>query len=515
VKKMTEEEADDDWQKYASGGFGSTDLDLWSDLTVEMEEPDAEEEFAQLNTHLQEIPPAPAPDGLKHLVRIGICDHCLGRLGGRSTIGRELVEIGTSLRQQVIERDNDMADAREKEQWCPFCENLFAEAKVLATIILEGLKGHEFDRLQLGAQFPKDQTENEDHLRKRFGASGSAPLKSCLMDEITKNLKEMDSDIKLVNEKPEIMALIDLLTLNVSLDVRSHYIYGRYLKHERGIPQTRWPCRSCKGRGCKKCDNTGQQYQHSIQSLVGDPLLSIYDSHDHAFHGMGREDIDVRCMGRGRPFVIELKNPLRRKVDMNEVMATINDNSEGRIEVHAMRDSQRSEVVRVKETPAEKSYRICFQVKAKSDEEGSEDLNALKKSELESLCIEKGLKKSGTKAVLIERLNDAGTTSHDAASITALLEGMEGVTLKQRTPKRVAHRRADKIRERKVMEVSNIKVEMIDGVPQVEVDLRCESGTYVKETVHGDDGRTVPSVSGLLDAQCHVQWLDVADIHAD
>jgi tRNA pseudouridine synthase 10 len=56
---------------------------------------------------------------------------------------------------------------------------------------------------------------------------------------------------------------------------------------------------------------------------------------------------------------------------------------------------------------------------------------------------------------------------------------------------------------------------MIDGVPQVEVDLRCESGTYVKETVHGDDGRTVPSVSGLLDAQCHVQWLDVADIHAD
>jgi tRNA U54 and U55 pseudouridine synthase Pus10 len=48
-----------------------------------------------------------------------------------------------------------------------------------------------------------------------------------------------------------------------------------------------------------------------------------------------------------------------------------------------------------------------------------------------------------------------------------------------------------------------------------EVSLRCESGTYVKETVHGDGGRTIPSVSSLLEADCEVLWLDVADIHAD
>ena len=54
-----------------------------------------------------------------------------------------------------------------------------------------------------------------------------------------------------------------------------------------------------------------------------------------------------------------------------------------------------------------------------------------------------------------------------------------------------------------------------DGIPEVQVDLRCESGTYVKETVHGDGGRTVPSVAGLLQSECKVLWLDVADIHAD
>ena len=149
-ERMTEEE--EDWQKYASSGFGSTDLDLWNDLEVvevEEEKPEIDEfELPQLNTHLQEIPPAPAPDGLKHMVRIGICDHCLGRLGGRSTVGQELSEVGASLRIQVEDRDVNMKGAREKEPWCPFCENLFEESKVLAELIADGLSEHEFDRLQ-------------------------------------------------------------------------------------------------------------------------------------------------------------------------------------------------------------------------------------------------------------------------------------------------------------------------------------------------------------------------------
>lgn len=513
-ERMTEEE--EDWQNYASTGFGSTDLDLWGDLeVVENQEEDSElDEFElpQLNTHLQEIPPAPAPDGLKHMVRIGICDHCLGRLGGRSTVGQELSDVGASLREQVEDRDINMKGAREREPWCPFCENLFEEAKVLADLIAEGLQGYEFDRLQLGAQFPKDQTENEDQLRKRFGATGSAPLKSSLMDEVSRCLLRENKGFNLVNDKPQILALIDLLTLNINLDIRSHYIYGRYRKLERGIPQTRWPCRSCKGRGCEKCDGTGQQYPNSVQALVGDPLLELYDSSNHAFHGMGREDIDVRCLGRGRPFIIELKNPRKRIVPMQEVMKLINDLAEGKIEVDSMRDSQRSEVVRVKDTPAEKSYRICFTVKPLENNEDN-DLSGLKKAELQELCVQRGLKKGGTKADLIERLQTVQVP--DADMITKILLDMEGTVLEQRTPKRVAHRRADKIRKRRVMEVSNVKVEITDGVPEVQVDLRCESGTYVKETVHGDGGRTVPSVAGLLQSTCDVQWLDVADIHAD
>jgi len=513
-KNDTDEE---EWETLADSGFGNTDLDLWNDLEIVESNTEEEEEWKspdQLDTHLQEIPPAPAPGGLKHLVRIGACNYCLGRLGGRSLIGQEMVNVGAELRAQVEERDSNMIGARSREEWCPFCENLFEESTLLAKVIMGGLDGYEFSRLQLGAQFPKDQTESEDQLRKRFGAAGSSPLKASLMDQVAKCLRELDSDIGLVNEKPEILALIDLLTMNVSLDIRSHHIYGRYRKLERGVPQTRWPCRSCKGRGCNKCDGTGQQYQHSVQSLVGDPLLPLFEADDHAFHGMGREDIDVRCLGRGRPFVIEMKNPKKRNIDMDVAMAAIIDGANGAIEVDSMRSSQRTEVVRIKDTPAEKSYRIRFRMHS-LDENEDVDYKAMKKAELESLCVEKGLKKSGKKADLIERLEGNTTEFPDAKTITEILEGMEGCVLDQRTPKRVAHRRADKIRKRSVISVSEIAVEIVDGVPEVEVNLRCESGTYVKETVHGDGGRTIPSVSGLLEARCEVIWLDVADIHAD
>ena len=552
-------EEDEDWMSYANAGFGSTDYSLWDEGGNEPEltaEPSWEDEELQLDTGEEEIPAAPRPAGLKHLVRIGTCNHCLGRVGGKKRFGQSDLESGIEIRNSVIEGDSTMAQAREVEPLCPFCENLFEEAPLLAQLIKEAVGERECFRLQLGARIPKDQTEAEDHLRKRFGAGGSAPLKSSLVEEVARQLKEIDFDVKLVIDKPEILALIDVLTLTVELDIRSHYVYGRYRKLARGIPQTKWPCRSCKGRGCQKCDQTGLQYQSSVQGLIGDPLLEIFGSKEHAFHGMGREDIDVRCLGRGRPFVIEMKRPMKREVDSEMIMELINEAAGGQLEVSDMRPSNRSEVVRVKDTPAEKSYTILYRIEAltqteldvltqvlevpknnqdrnrrrrdhhrgkkrelKSEPEPEIDYSTLKKAELTALCEERGLTKSGTKDVLVERLvnnQEEKLPLPDQDYVLEIMEKLQGCTLAQRTPERVAHRRADKIRKRKVIETSNPSVTIdSDGVMHAEFSLRCESGTYVKETVHGDGGRTQPSIASLIKAKCTVEWLDVADIHAD
>ena len=550
---------DDDWMSYANAGFGSTDYSLWDDAGEEAEivaEPDWEDEDLQLDTGEEEIPAAPKPAGLKHLVRIGTCNHCLGRVGGKKRFGQSAYESGVEIRAQVVETDSTMASARETNPLCPFCENLFEEAPLLAELIKEEIGERECSRLQLGARIPKDQTEAEDHLRKRFGAGGSAPLKSSLVEEVARQLSDLGDGQNLVIDKPEILALIDVLTLTVELDIRSHYFYGRYRKLERGIPQTKWPCRACKGRGCEKCDFTGLQYKSSVQGLIGDPLLEMFGSQEHAFHGMGREDIDVRCLGRGRPFVMEMKKPVKRNIDAEVILEAINSSANGSIEVSDIRPSNRSEVVRVKDTPAEKSYTIRYKIEAitesefdtltqvmevpannqdrnkrrknhhrrkkpepEPEPEAEVDYSVMKKAELVELCVEKGLAKSGTKDVLIERLisfKEATLPLPDADYVMEIMTNLQGCTLAQRTPERVAHRRADKIRKRKVLETSNPSIEVdADGNMVAEFSLRCESGTYVKETVHGDSGRTQPSIASLIKAKCTVEWLDVADIHAD
>ena len=573
---MTEENKEEDWMKYANSGFGQTNYSLWDEVVEEEEEEDEEEQeiedfdlTVQLDSHMEEIPRAPDPAGLKHLVRIGCCNPCLGRLGGKKRYEQSIEQSGEEIRGIVEKGNSHLTKVREEIPLCPFCENLFEEVDLLTDIIYDSISPYQFKRLQLGARFPKSQIEEEDSQRKRYGSGGCDGLKTGLVAEIAKRLNQRLDGVTLVNDKPQILALIDVLTLSVDLDVRAHYMYGRYRKLERGIPQTRWPCRACKGRGCERCEMTGLQYQKSVQDLIGNPLLSVFGSKEHAFHGMGREDIDVRCMGRGRPFVIEMKEPRLRIADPVELMKMINDNAEGSIDITSLRDSTRSEVVRLKETPAEKSYTIRFKLMPLNEAEytvltapldltkenkgrsknkrkrrgdnkrdntkplpteietenvkpGKDKLTTMKKADLVALCVEYGVKKSGTKDELIERIlnvEEPVVETFDLPENDFIIKSilsLEGVKLAQRTPERVAHRRADLVRRRTVFEVHRPVVEMMeDGSREIEVTMRCESGTYVKETVHGDSGRTQPSIASLLKAKCEVIWLDVGDIHAD
>ena len=142
-----------------------------------------------------------------------------------------------------------------------------------------------------------------------------------------------------------------------------------------------------------------------------------------------------------------------------------NKAAENQIEIHGLRFSNRAEVSRIKETKAEKSYTICF-------------------------------------------TSDHGLTDDE---ICTRIQSLSGQMLEQQTPQRVAHRRADKGRQRKVVSIENILI----ADDEIQFDVRCESGTYVKELVHSDEGRTIPSVAALLEVDCKVVWLDVKDIHAD
>tara|TARA_B100002051_G_scaffold273944_1_gene313862 strand:- start:100 stop:1512 length:1413 start_codon:yes stop_codon:yes gene_type:complete len=464
----------DEWLDYASAGYGGA-VDPWEDLVLVDDSEDSDidldddDDFDDDTPSLRDMdaPPCPAPMGLRHVIRLGSCDFCLARIGGRlNEGGLPAKEHGARIRADAIERDSQLSEI--SIDYCPFCEDLFADIQNIVVRILRETEGVEFNTLQMGYHISKELVEEEDYLRKRFGARGAPPLKASFAAAVELALKDKMKEIVLVKEVPDVMILVDSLTLRVKAEVRPVFLYGRYRKLSRDVPQTRWPCRSCKGRqgGCESCEMTGLQYLHSVQDLVGEPIRQSLEADDTSFHGMGREDIDVRCLGRGRPFVIEVKRPKKRTLDIEALLASIAKGSEGLVEVDELRPSTRPEVARIKETKAEKSYRIRFEIEG--DPMNQED-------------------------------------------VEQRILTLSGAMLEQRTPKRVAHRRSDLVRKRELVSIENIVVED----KEIQFDVRCQTGTYVKEMVHSDDGRTTPSVAEVLDRACEVLWLDVLEIHAE
>lgn len=261
------------------------------------------------------------------------------------------------------------------------------------------------------------------------------------------------------------------------------WLESRYRKLRRGLPQTIFYCPKCKGdrrrrRSCTHCEGFGKLTRESVQELIGRRILPRMQAKTGKFHGAGREDLDVLMLGRGRPFVYEVVGARNPAVDLEELRREIEERAEGAIELDPFVRVGKERVVYWKNTHFDKIYRVD---------------------------------------VTIE-----GTPEPAALAAAAAFAG----TIVQRTPQRVAHRRADLDREREV-EVLELGFRAAgaqgdgEGRPEasgdgdaveLELRVRCQHGTYVKEWISGDDGRTTPSLSSLLGVPCRCRQLDVAEI---
>ena len=244
------------------------------------------------------------------------------------------------------------------------------------------------------------------------------------------------------------------------------FLEGRYRKLARDLPQTVFFCPVCKGHprrrhGCERCQGFGKLTRDSVQELVGWVAGAFFKTRKNKFHGAGREDVDVRMLGEGRPFVLELIAPKIFDVDLAALEAEINRRNASRLEVLGLHWTEKERVRVIKETPHAKEYEARVQSAAPLD--------------------------------------------------PARLREFVGrrLAVVQQTPQRVAHRRADKARERWIEFVA---IEPIADSPDWRVRMRTEHGTYVKEAIHGEDGQTRPSLSELSGVACRCVELDVTAI---
>ncbi len=90
-----------------------------------------------------------------------------------------------------------------------------------------------------------------------------------------------------------------------------------------------------------------------------------------------------------------------------------------------------------------------------------------------------------------------------------LLKQLTKEPILQKTPLRVVHRRADKFRKRNVKKIS-----WGSKGKKLKLKITAESGLYIKELIAGDEGRTKPNVSDIVENKVRKISLDVIKIHA-
>ena len=385
------------------------------------------------------------------------CNHCLGRFFGKRSFGLTNEERGRALRITRELAANEPHHEPDPET-CWICGGALSHTDVWAKRVVEALAGIEFETFLIGTKVPPLVAESEEMVWSDLSLRDPEPLKAEMNREVGKAVSALTgktADLK----KPDVVAILELGEGTVEVQVNPVFFSGRYMKYERGIPQTHWDCRACRGAGCEKCDFTGKQYADSVEELIGRPAIEAFDAENAVLHGAGREDIDARMLGSGRPFVMEIEAPRKRSLDLAALEAEINQAADGRVAVHLDGWTDRKMVQSLKSDKAHKKYRILVEI-------------------------------------------DSPVTPDE---FRAALDQLKGVTIQQRTPLRVSHRRADKVRERQVIDIG-CTGRQDDGYW---VEVVGEAGLYIKELVSGDNGRTQPSLARILGRAAHVVSLDV------
>ena len=231
------------------------------------------------------------------------------------------------------------------------------------------------------------------------------------------------------------------------------YVGGQYCKFSRDLPQTPWFI-----AGIRKAET-------SVQELICDPIQHFTRSTDVRFSSAGREDCDVRMLGHGRPFLAELFNPRKTALDRPEIAA-----------LQAKINSS-TDLVEVKQLQVMTKSAAAFL------KEGEEE----KKKEYSALVW-------APEELTQEMLDSLGE--------------MKDTVIQQKTPIRVLHRRSLATRARTI---HTMRGELVDD-HHFYLHLTTQAGTYIKEFVHGDFGRTQPNLRSIMGQEVDILTLDVCQV---
>ncbi len=365
-----------------------------------------------------------------------ICDACLGRQFARlrALKNRTNRERGSIIRSLAANESGIVAEGE-----CRVCGGFFDRLPGLADDVLKKLKGTDFATFMVGIRMSDALVMSEEALWEKAGVKYSEPIKAQISRELMgavsrRTRRKPDPD------RPDVLITLDLQRNTVEIFASPLLFYGEYKKFMRGLPQTSSP-----------------RYKQSVEDIIAKPFMKLSKGRSHVLHALGREDKEARCLA-WRPFVLEIKQPKKRRLRLKKIAAEINKSA--KVKVARLRPSKRKEVAVLKARNPYKVYRV-----------------------------------------IIDFENPVGNIG-DAKKIAG--------GIKQRTPGRLLGRKEDRTKHKKV---KSIKWKRINS-KRYQFDITAESGLYLNELVTGDGGRTKPSLSQVLGNSAKIREFDLIGLKA-
>lgn len=336
---------------------------------------------------------------------------------------------------------------------CPICGGaLFEGIGGLVDKSVAELRKFQHRTFQIGSRIPRRTVRSDDEIKIMYQLSHGENIKTEFNRLVARALSESTKTVPVFSGEPDVSVTVDPLGKSVQVSPSPIYIAGRYRKLKTGVSQTR---------------KRGADPLRSVEGMLATVFVPAFKAEDVKFHGAGREDVDALMLGKGRPFVLEMVRPRKRRADLSKVQRKFNSKFGRSVEIRRLESASRSGVVRLKMGGErfDKRYRVVIHVDQMPTDE--------KLREVEGLATD--------------------------------------LTIEQRTPQRVAWRRADRVRRKKIR---SLRLRKMDE-NKLEAIVETQAGTYVKEFVTGDDGRTKPSLAELLNTPANWEALEVLQILGD
>ena len=229
----------------------------------------------------------------KMLKKYHLCQKCTERLTTKSH------------RKEIFK------SSKSSKSKCYICKDIFESLDSMLFNIYEKTNNYDFKTFNLGLTLKHSYLERDDHLKSKFKLKGIENLKFSISNELAKKISKKTQSKK-VSDHPDIFLQVNFKDESCKIRSKPIFVYGRYNKKIRNIPQKLKSCEKCNGIGCHNCNFTGLENIESVEGKISSFFKKKFDSTQVQINWIGGEDQSSLVLGNGRPFFAKILNPKKR-----------------------------------------------------------------------------------------------------------------------------------------------------------------------------------------------------------